>query len=74
MPKSNPELPDNLLDDRVVNFDQTAAAANIHPRTLRRYSARGIGPRVTRLSERKFGVRIRDLRAWLESRATPVDA
>ncbi|MFY9771167.1 MAG: hypothetical protein WBG18_26115 [Xanthobacteraceae bacterium] len=74
MAKAPAEIPAIMLEDRVVRIGDAASTIGVCPETLRRYIVRGVGPRVTRLSERKVGIRIRDLRAWLESRATPVDA
>jgi hypothetical protein len=62
------QLPDDLLDDRVLTLRQIAAAASLHPRTLRRLIAKGNGPTITRVSDRKRGVRVRHLREWLEHR------
>jgi len=58
-------------DDRVVSLPETARAAGISIATLRRRIADGSGPRLVRVSERRVGVRIRDLKAWLDARTSP---
>jgi predicted DNA-binding transcriptional regulator AlpA len=48
---------------------ETAAILGVSDHTLRRLIRRGDGPLVTRLSERKVGVRDSDREAWLTARA-----
>jgi predicted DNA-binding transcriptional regulator AlpA len=67
--KSISELPDALADERVLTANEVCTLAHIHRKTLSRYLKRGIGPRTIRLSTQKLGVRVKDMRAWLESRA-----
>jgi predicted DNA-binding transcriptional regulator AlpA len=55
-------------DERVMNEREAAAACGIHVSTLRRTVAAGKGPAVIRLSDRRIGYRIRDLRAWLDAK------
>lgn len=59
---------------RVVSLRTAAALAGISTVTLRRLIASGNGPRVLRLSERRLGIRVSDLRDWLESRAVEPEA
>jgi predicted DNA-binding transcriptional regulator AlpA len=54
-------------DERVVTEKQAAQACGISVATLRRAVAKGTGPAVVRLSERRIAYRIRDLRAWLDA-------
>jgi predicted DNA-binding transcriptional regulator AlpA len=54
-------------DDRVVSLNETARTAGISIATLRRRIADGSGPRLVRVTERRVGVRVRDLRAWLDA-------
>jgi hypothetical protein len=68
------ELPFDLLEDRVLTLGQTAVAASLHPKTLRRLIAKGKGPTITRVSDCKRGVRVRHLRQWLELRVETPDA
>jgi predicted DNA-binding transcriptional regulator AlpA len=55
-------------DERVVTEREAAAACGIHISTLRRAVSAGKGPAVVRLSDRRIGYRIRDLRAWLDAK------
>jgi predicted DNA-binding transcriptional regulator AlpA len=55
-------------DCTVLPLAAVAQAANISISTLRREIGRGDGPKVTRISCRRVGVRLSDLRQWLEER------
>jgi predicted DNA-binding transcriptional regulator AlpA len=55
-------------DCTVLPLAAIAQAANISISTLRREIERGGGPKVTRISCRRIGVRLSDLRQWLEER------
>jgi glycine/D-amino acid oxidase-like deaminating enzyme len=60
-----------LPDDDVVDpLEVVANDANLSLSTLRREISRGRGPTITRLSERRLGVRRRHRREWLDSRAS----
>jgi predicted DNA-binding transcriptional regulator AlpA len=61
-------------DDRVLTFDEAADVSNFSVATLRRRIADGAGPRVVRLSTRRVGIRLRDLRAWLDANTSPAPA
>jgi hypothetical protein len=63
------ELPPVLLDDQVLTFLQWVKLNALSERTGKRILASGTGPTVTRLSERRVGITVRDNRAWQESRA-----
>jgi excisionase family DNA binding protein len=52
----------------VLTVNQAAERLGVSPRTLRRWSQSGEGPRMIKLSERRIGVRQRDLDDWLEQR------
>jgi hypothetical protein len=56
-------------DDRIHSFEDCAAAADLSPATFRRQVASGQGPIITRLSQRRLGVRGRHFCAWLDARA-----
>jgi hypothetical protein len=56
-------------DDRVVPFREWCAEKGICVATGRRLIASGRGPKITRLSERRIGIRVRDDREWLERSA-----
>jgi hypothetical protein len=58
-----------MADDRVLKFRVFAEIAGISVVTLRRCIAAQDGPIVTRLSQRRIGIRVRDGRAWLDARA-----
>jgi predicted DNA-binding transcriptional regulator AlpA len=62
-------VPAECADDRVLTYPQTATVIGSSVETLRRRIAAGDGPVVTRLSGRRLGVRVKHLRAWLDSRA-----
>jgi predicted DNA-binding transcriptional regulator AlpA len=53
--------------DRVITFDDWCKRVGISPATGRRILQRGKGPRITRLSERRIGIRERDHLAWLDA-------
>ena len=55
--------------DCVRSLDYTAKVADMSKDTLRRLIAVGKGPRVTRLSIRKVGVRDSDRERWLAERS-----
>jgi predicted DNA-binding transcriptional regulator AlpA len=62
-----------MLDDtfdsvRVVNEQTAARLSGVSPRTWDRMRARGETPPITKISERRIGYRLTDLRAWLDSR------
>jgi len=59
-----------LNEDLVLGLPQAASNADLSLATLRRLIARGEGPRVTKLSTRRLGIRVRHLREWLDARAS----
>ena len=61
---------DPLADDRVLALAAFCEVAGISIATLRRLIKTGDGPRVTWLSARRCGVRVRHGREWLDGRAT----
>jgi hypothetical protein len=58
-----------LADDRVMTFSEWCEVIQVSPATGRRILTSGNGPVITRLSARRFGIRGRHHRAWLDSRA-----
>jgi len=56
-------------DDRVLTLAESALISSLSIATFRRTISAGDGPTLTRLSGRRLGVRVRDLRQWLDSRA-----
>jgi hypothetical protein len=62
--------PIGMADDQVLTLSEFARIARISVVTLRRRIAAADGPIVTRLSERRIGIRVRHGRAWLDARAT----
>ena len=58
-------------DDRVITLNEAAQVSCLSIATLRRRLAEGAGPRIVRMSERRVGVRVRDLRAWIEANTSP---
>ncbi|MEJ5234119.1 MAG: hypothetical protein WHV64_18110 [Geminicoccaceae bacterium] len=59
---------DRLADVQVIDTVTAAQVAGCSLVTFRRLIARGEGPPVVRISPRRIGVRIGDLRAWLAAR------
>jgi predicted DNA-binding transcriptional regulator AlpA len=55
------------IEDRVIAEHAAAAMIGISLPTLRRRVRAGDGPPVIRLSERRIGYRLRDLRKWLDA-------
>jgi prophage regulatory protein len=55
-------------DWRVVSRDEAASILGLSTLRLDRLHGEGIGPARIRLSERRVGYRVSDLRAWLDSR------
>ena len=62
--------PVGLADDRVLSLSEFAEIAGISLVTLRRMIAARNGPIVTKLSERRLGIRVRHARQWLDARAS----
>jgi predicted DNA-binding transcriptional regulator AlpA len=58
-----------LAADRVYSLAYFADVVGISLPTLRRLINRGVGPQLTKLSERRIGVRGRHGTAWLDGRA-----
>jgi predicted DNA-binding transcriptional regulator AlpA len=71
---------DMYEDLRVVDEPTAILIAGLSPRTWDRLRSRGEAPPMTKLSERRRGYRLRDLREWLDARRvssaydTPQDA
>jgi predicted DNA-binding transcriptional regulator AlpA len=63
-------FPFGLADDRVLTLSEFAKLAGISVVTLRRRIAAHDGPIVTKLSERRLGIRLRHAREWLDARAS----
>jgi hypothetical protein len=61
-------LPLTLNPDVVLTFNQWTAVNGISARTGRRLINSGRGPVITRLSEKRIGIRVADNRAWQASR------
>jgi predicted DNA-binding transcriptional regulator AlpA len=62
-----PPLPLRLDDDRIITLRDVASISGVSLATLRREVDAGRGPRITRISERRVGVRASHLREWLDS-------
>lgn len=60
--------PHPVAGDRVVSIDEASAISNLSVPTLKRCHKRG-ELRILKLSPRRIGVRLRDLSAFLDSRA-----
>jgi hypothetical protein len=59
-----------LADDRVLTLSEFAKIAGISLVTLRRRIAAHDGPIITKLSERRLGIRVRHARDWLDARTS----
>ena len=59
-----------IADDQVLTLSEFARLAGVSLVTLRRRITAGDGPIITRLSQRRIGVRVRHGRAWLDRRAS----
>lgn len=58
------------LDDiRVLTSAETAKLLTVSAPVMERWRAAGTGPRFVRLSTRRIGYRVADLRAWMADRA-----
>lgn len=62
------KLAQQLGADRIVSFDVWCQLAGISLSTGKRLVSAGNGPRLTRTSERRKGVRISDHMRWLDER------
>jgi predicted DNA-binding transcriptional regulator AlpA len=62
-------LPLNLDSDRLVSPEVAAQLMGLSLATLHRMWAAGEGPRRIRISARRLGVKLRDLRDFLDQRA-----
>jgi predicted DNA-binding transcriptional regulator AlpA len=58
----------SINDLRVIALPDVAKTLGISFATLKREIARGAGPKTIRLSTRRVGVRVGDLRVWQEAR------
>jgi hypothetical protein len=54
-------------DDRVMTLEEWRNLRRVSASTERRMRDKGIGPRLTRLSATRWGVTVRDDKAWLAS-------
>ena len=59
---------------RVVDEPTAIMLVGVSPRTWDRMRARGDIPPITKLSHRRIGFRIVDLKAWLDARRQPNSA
>jgi hypothetical protein len=64
----------SFSDDRVLTLAEAAHLSCVSIATFRRLLREPGGPVVTALSSRRLGVRVKHLRAWLDSRVTPTAA
>jgi predicted DNA-binding transcriptional regulator AlpA len=62
-------LPQNLDSDRLVSPEVAAHLMGLSLATLHRMWSQGEGPRRIRISPRRIGVKLRDLRDYLDQRA-----
>jgi predicted DNA-binding transcriptional regulator AlpA len=62
-------MPSETFDSvRVVDEQTAIMLTGVSPRTWDRMRARGETPPITKISERRIGYRLIDLRAWLDAR------
>jgi hypothetical protein len=62
-------LPRDFNSDRLVSPKVTAELLALSPATLQRLWREGRGPRRIQISQRRFGVRLRDIQAYLDRAA-----
>jgi predicted DNA-binding transcriptional regulator AlpA len=62
--------PYGLADNRVMSLAELAQLTGLSVVTIRRCIANRTGPPVTKLSERRIGVRVRHALAWLDARTS----
>jgi predicted DNA-binding transcriptional regulator AlpA len=67
--RSDFNLPNSLDSDRLISPAMAAEMLGMSEATLRREWAQGRGPRRIRISARQLGVKLRDLRDYLDQRA-----
>lgn len=63
-----PSTPD-VSDLRVLTAAEASALLTVSLPVMERMRARGTGPRFIRLSARRVGYRVADLRTWIEAQA-----
>jgi predicted DNA-binding transcriptional regulator AlpA len=68
------EIPADLIEERVIGIPVAAQIADLSEWSMYDLIKRGKGPPAVRLCGRKIGIRIKDLKAWIESRATSNNA
>jgi hypothetical protein len=56
------------IDEAVLSFDEFSVVNNLPPRTTFRVLHSHDGPIITRLSEKRRGVKVRHLKEWQQSR------
>lgn len=61
-------ISDTLDSIRVVDEQTAIMLTGVSPRTWDRLRARGEAPPHTKLSERRIGYRIADIKEWLDAR------
>jgi predicted DNA-binding transcriptional regulator AlpA len=59
---------ESINDLRVIALRDVAETLGISFATLKREIASGTGPKIIRLSTRRVGIRVCDLRVWQEAR------
>jgi predicted DNA-binding transcriptional regulator AlpA len=65
---------DGLESVRVLNERDAAQVIGVSPRTWDRLRARGETPPATKISARRIGYRVADIKAWLDARREGVSA
>lgn len=68
MPRIPAEQRSTFFADRVVSFSEAAHLAGVSPDTLRRCHKRE-EIRIVKMSPRRVGVRLSDLKAFIDARA-----
>jgi predicted DNA-binding transcriptional regulator AlpA len=71
--KQRLEIPDYLLEERVLDIPVAAEVAGLSYWSMWHAIKAGKGPPVVRLCGRKQGVRVKDLKAWIASRLTTAE-
>lgn len=69
MDQKNPSFPGGVEADRVLSFRDWCQLCGFSVATGRRLLKSGRGPVVTRLSDRRQGITVRNHHRWIEARS-----
>jgi hypothetical protein len=64
-----PAIPPLPHDDAIIGTELAARVCNISQWSMQQLIKTGRGPRAVRLTARKLGIRVRDLKDWIATRS-----